>query len=309
LGIGLAQRRCIRRRSIEAPLDAQGLEVARAALDALADDARGDLLRQDVATDAIRELRTVHVRLAGSDTSIELDWADEATLRMAFREAHERLYGFAAGDRALVIASAGAEAVEHSAPGLPAGATPSPGSAAQREAPRAVSAWTGGGWCDVALRDREELRTNDTVAGPALIIERGATVWVESGWTAVAGVDGLLRMRRTEDIRAATTAAGGAPDSTTLEIFNGLFMHVAEQMGVVLRQTASSVNIKERLDYSCALFDGAANLVANAPHMPVHLGSMGASVAAVIAAHGNDLRPGDAFLLNSRTTAARTCRT
>jgi 5-oxoprolinase (ATP-hydrolysing) len=298
-GIGLAQRRCIRRRSIEAPLDEQGLSLARAALDALADDARGDLLRQDVAAGAIRERRTVHVRLAGSDTSIELDSADEATLRMAFREAHERLYGFAAVERALVIASAGAEAVEHNVSGLLDGATPPPGSAAQRQAPRAVSAWTGGERCDVALHDREELRTNDTVAGPALIIERGATVWVESGWTAVAAADGLLRVRRTGDTRAATTVAAGAADPLRLEIFNGLFMHVAEQMGVVLRQTASSVNIKERLDYSCALFDGAANLVANAPHMPVHLGSMGASVAAVIAAHGNDLRPGDAFLLNS----------
>jgi 5-oxoprolinase (ATP-hydrolysing) len=130
------------------------------------------------------------------------------------------------------------------------------------------------------------------------VIERGATVWLEHGWTASAGADGLLRVCRGR-ARAATEAVATAADPLRLEIFNGLFMHVAEQMGVVLRQTASSVNIKERLDYSCALFDAAANLVANAPHMPVHLGSMGASVAAVIAAHGADLRPGDSFLLNS----------
>jgi 5-oxoprolinase (ATP-hydrolysing) len=298
-GIGLAQRRCIRRRSIEVPLDAHGLAMARAALDALADEARGDLLRQDIATDAISELRTVHLRLAGSDTSLELDWADEATLRTAFGEAHERLYGFAAADRALVIASAGAEAVERSAPSLPAGAMPAPGPATQPQASRVAPAWTSGEWRDVALHVREELRAGDCIAGPALVVERGATVWIEPGWSAVAGADGLLRVHRTGDTRAAVTAAAGAADPLRLEIFNGLFMHVAEQMGVVLRQTASSVNIKERLDYSCALFDGAANLVANAPHMPVHLGSMGASVAAVIAAHGGDLRPGDAFLLNS----------
>ena len=298
-GIGLAQRRCIRRRSIEVPLDAHGHATARAALDALVADARGDLLRQDVAADAISQLRTVQLRLAGSDTAVELDWADEATLRAAFRAAHERLYGFAAGDQALVIASAGAEAMEGSAPDLPAGAKPSPDAAAQLRSSHVAPAWTDGEWRDVALHARDDVRTGDSVAGPALIIERGATVWIESGWTAAAGADGLLRVHRTGDTRTAATAAAGAPDPLRLEIFNGLFMHVAEQMGVVLRQTASSVNIKERLDYSCALFDGAANLVANAPHMPVHLGSMGASVAAVIAAHGDDLRPGDAFLLNS----------
>jgi 5-oxoprolinase (ATP-hydrolysing) len=108
---------------------------------------------------------------------------------------------------------------------------------------------------------------------------------------------------------ASRDTIGTAPDPLRLEIFNGLFMHVAEQMGVVLRQTASSVNIKERLDYSCALFDGAARLVANAPHMPVHLGSMGASVAAVIETHGADLRPGDASCSTRPITAARTCPT
>ena len=111
--------------------------------------------------------------------------------------------------------------------------------------------------------------------------------------------DGVLLVQRSGGTGGAARREGTAPDPLRLEIFNGLFMHVAEQMGVVLRQTASSVNIKERLDYSCALFDGAAQLVANAPHMPVHLGSMGASVAAVLEAHGTDLRPGDAFLLNS----------
>jgi 5-oxoprolinase (ATP-hydrolysing) len=298
-GIGLAQRRCIRRRSIEVPLDADGLGVARAALDALADDARGDLVRQDVAAGAITELRTVHLRLAGSDTSLELDWADEAALREAFREAHARLYGFAADVTTLVISSAGVEAVEHGAPESRAGATHASVSAAQPPPSRVVSAWTGGAWGEVALHARDELRTNAVVAGPALIIERGATVWIESGWSASAGADGLLRVSRTAGTCAVAATAAATPDPLRLEIFNGLFMHVAEQMGVVLRQTASSVNIKERLDYSCALFDGAANLVANAPHMPVHLGSMGASVAAVIARHGADLRPGDSFLLNS----------
>jgi len=298
-GIGLAQRRCIRRRSIEVPLDAHGLAAARAALDALADDARGDLVRQQVAGEEITELRTVHLRLAGSDTSLELVCADEATLRDAFREAHERLYGFAAGGPDLVIASVGVEAVERRVPEQPACASPASALESQPDTSRAVPAWANGAWREAALHARDELRTGASIAGPALIIERGATVWIEPGWCASASADGLVRVGRTEGTRAAATASAAAPDPLRLEIFNGLFMHVAEQMGVVLRQTASSVNIKERLDYSCALFDGAANLVANAPHMPVHLGSMGASVAAVIATHGADLRPGDSFLLNS----------
>jgi len=298
-GIGLAQRRCIRRRSIELPLDAHGLAAARAALEELAVAARGELARQDVATDAIDAQRTVHVRLAGSDTSLALDWADEVALRDAFRAAHERLYGFAASGAELVIASVVVEAAEHRAADLPAAAPEAAGPAARPRVSRIVPAWTGDGWHDVALHDRDQLRPKDRIVGPALVIERGATVWIEPGWHATHDADGLLHVRRAAGAPASATPADAAPDPLRLEIFNGLFMHVAEQMGVVLRQTASSVNIKERLDYSCAVFDGAANLVANAPHMPVHLGSMGASVAAVIEAHGNDLRPGDSFLLNS----------
>jgi 5-oxoprolinase (ATP-hydrolysing) len=298
-GIGLAQRRCIRRRSLEIPLDPDGLAAARIALDALADDARGDLLRQGVAGDAITGLRTVHLRLAGSDTSLELGWADEATLHDAFRAAHERLYGFAAGVPALVIASVGVEAVEDGAVHPPAAGSPTPEAAMLRRAPRFVRAWARDEWQEVALHARDELRGGDRITGPALVIEHGATAWIEGGWTATAGADGLLQVRRAADPGASVASTDATPDPLRLEIFNGLFMHVAEQMGVVLRQTASSVNIKERLDYSCALFDGAANLVANAPHMPVHLGSMGASVAAVIEVHGHDLRPGDSFLLNS----------
>ena len=176
--------------------------------------------------------------------------------------------------------------------GPPPTAAP-PRRAARRQDVRRVPAWSDGAWQEVALRARDELGADECIEGPALLIERGATVWLEPGWSASAAAAGLLRVCRAARSRAALEASATAPDPLRLEIFNGLFMHVAEQMGVVLRQTASSVNIKERLDYSCAVFDGAANLVANAPHMPVHLGSMGASVAAVIEAHGNDLRPGD----------------
>jgi 5-oxoprolinase (ATP-hydrolysing) len=297
-GIGLAQRRCIRRSGIERPLDAHGLAAAGTALDALAADARGDLLRQGVAADAIDERRSVQLRRAGSDTPLEVSWAGEAQMRSEFGAVHERLYGFAAGNQSLVIASVGVEAAEQRAPDLPATA-PAASAAAAASRGRTAMAWVDRGWCEVAWHAREDLHEGQCITGPAIVSERGATAWIEPGWTAAAGTDGVLLVRRAVARRTTGPAPDAAPDPLRLEIFSGLFMHVAEQMGVVLRQTASSVNIKERLDYSCALFDGAANLVANAPHMPVHLGSMGASVAAVIAAHGGDLRPGDAFLLNS----------
>jgi 5-oxoprolinase (ATP-hydrolysing) len=298
-GIGLAQRRCLRRRSVETRLDADGIAAAAAALATLAHEASGDLERQEVAAGAIELRRSAELRLAGSDAAIEVAWQDEASLRAAFHAAHERLFGFAAGGPEIVIASVGVEAVERTSCAAADPRTTWRAAAAPATPITRVSAWLSGDWRDVPLYVREDLRAGETFDGPALLAERGATGWIAPGWTATVEPDGTVLLCRTAGTAAATRDANATPDPLRLEIFNGLFMHVAEQMGVVLRQTASSVNIKERLDYSCALFDGAAQLVANAPHMPVHLGSMGASVAAVIDAHGHDLRPGDAFLLNS----------
>jgi 5-oxoprolinase (ATP-hydrolysing) len=298
-GIGLAQRRSMRRHSVEARLDADGMAAAVAALQQLAVEARADLERQQVAPTAIEERRTVQLRLAGSDSSIELPWRDEPTLRGAFRAAHQRLYGFAADEQPLVIAAVGVEAIERPRATIEPPASVREAGVPATRAAATAPAWCDGGWREVPLRAREELRAGDALEGPALVSERGATGWIAPGWTAAVEADGALLVRRAGSAGMAARPDGTRPDPLRLEIFNGLFMHVAEQMGVVLRQTASSVNIKERLDYSCALFDGRAGLVANAPHMPVHLGSMGASVAAVLEAHGADLRPGDAFLLNS----------
>jgi len=299
-GIGLARRRCIRRCSIEAGLDAAGVAGADATLRDLGRAAREELRRQGIAEAAIVTKRSAHLRIAGSDTTLEVDWQPEAELHRAFRAAHQRLYGFMDAAARVVIAMVTAEAVEKeapephgeswSAPG-PAGAAPQP--------PAAARAWLQGTWREVPLHVRESLVPGASLPGPALLSEPGSTAWIAPGWAGTVGPDGGLAVTRVARPATPSSVETGPPDPLRLEVFGGLFMHVAEQMGVVLRQTASSVNIKERLDYSCALFDGDANLVANAPHMPVHLGSMGASVAAVIAAHGADLRPGDAFLLNS----------
>jgi 5-oxoprolinase (ATP-hydrolysing) len=154
-----------------------------------------------------------------------------------------------------------------------------------------------GQWLDAALVVREDLRPGDVVAGPAIIAEKNATTVVEPGWEAnLTALDHLVLDRRAQ--RAMKFAAGTTADPVLLEVFNNLFMNIAEQMGLQLQNTAHSVNIKERLDFSCALFDAAGNLIANAPHMPVHLGSMGESIKTVIQENRGSMQPGDVYVLN-----------
>jgi 5-oxoprolinase (ATP-hydrolysing) len=299
-GIGLTSRRAIRRRTVERALDAAGHAAGLAALVDLRHEATAELQRQQVAIDSLTLEASAHVRLAGSDTSIELPWTDPASMHEAFFAAHRQLYGFADEAASLVIASVMAEAIER-APTAARGM----GDAAAIDAATVahagkVTVWMNGCANEVPVRFRNQLRMGDTLEGPLLLCEDGATNWVAPGWGGRVAEGGLLILQRqTASSSVVTTPSSTAPDPMRLEVFNALFMHVAEQMGAVLRQTASSVNIKERLDFSCAIFDGDANLVANAPHMPVHLGSMGASVAAVLEAHRADLRPSDAYLVNS----------
>ncbi len=307
-GIALASRRAIRRQTVECPLDGSGLDAAARELGRLAEQARADLQQQGVEVDRVRVIRSVQLRTAGSDTTIELPWQDPAGLRREFLEAHARLYGFVDDRAALVVATAMAEAIEDAADGVAARMGAGDGRAGggvdrdARRLPATIDAWLDGRRQPVPVRHRDSLRPGEQLAGPLLVCEDGATSWIAPGWYGTLEHGGICVLRRKDDLpwRATTEPVDARrPDPMRLEVFNALFMHVAEQMGAVLRQTASSVNIKERLDYSCAIFDAAANLVANAPHMPVHLGSMGASVAAVVAAFGHDLRPGDAYVLNS----------
>jgi 5-oxoprolinase (ATP-hydrolysing) len=303
-GIALTSRRAIRRRTFERPLDGMREADARAGLDDLASTVRADLLRQGVDAAAIDVRMAAEVRLEGSDTPIELEWQKPALLRPAFFELHRQLYGFADPHAPLVVATLMAEAIER-VDARPAtdGVGASPAIDRATAAAAFGSVWFDGEWHDdVPILDRAALAPGARLAGPLLLCEDGATSWIAPGWAGEVAPSGMLTLRRyAQAARSARSdgAATGRPDPMRLEVFNALFMHVAEQMGAVLRQTASSVNIKERLDFSCALFDAGANLVANAPHMPVHLGSMGASVAAVLDVHGRDLRPGDAYAVNS----------
>ena len=300
-GIGLTGRRAIRRRTVEAALDAAGLAAGRQTLNALETDARADLLRQGIAGSLVEMRTTAHVRLAGSDTTLELPWRPADALRAAFFEAHARLYGFADETAPLVIGSVMAEAIERvtAAPNVAAGKDPLPADAPTPAANASV--WIEGVLRTVPVVARRDLSPGAQLTGPMLLCEDGATSWIAPGWAGHVASSGLVVLNRSQSARGIghPDASATGPDPMRLEVFNALFMHVAQQMGAVLQHTASSVNIKERLDFSCAIFDATANLVANAPHMPVHLGSMGASVAAVLDTFGGDLRAGDAYLVNS----------
>jgi 5-oxoprolinase (ATP-hydrolysing) len=289
VGIGLAEPRAVRRGTLGQPLTAAGIDAARALCDALAGDAE---LALGAAAVRARSDRA-EIRAADSEVALPVAFGAVADMARAFADAHERRFGYRPAAQApLVLAAASVELVGEAAAELPAAPV-----AAGGAAPVEVEAWFDGAWRRVPLLDREALVPGARVAGPAIIAEATATTIVEPGWHAERLPGGGLVLRRAASAPRRAVPAGADP--VYVEIFGALFMHVAEQMGTVLRQTASSVNIRERLDYSCALFDADGRLVANAPHMPVHLGSMGASVRAVRDRHGAAVRPGDAYLVNS----------
>ncbi len=218
----------------------------------------------------------------------------------AFEAAYQQRFAFLMAGKRLMVEAVSVEAVVASdAPAEPRLPLHPPRTLANGDLPRrdTVRMYSGGAWHDTALVVREDLRPGDAVAGPAIIAEKNATTVVEPGWVANLTCFDHLSLVRVEQ-RAAVFAAGTQVDPVLLEVFNNLFMNIAEQMGLQLQNTAHSVNIKERLDFSCALFDAAGHLIANAPHMPVHLGSMGESIQTVIKANAGRMAPGDVYVLN-----------
>jgi 5-oxoprolinase (ATP-hydrolysing) len=294
-GIGLADLVELRQASVQAPLDAGVLAAARATIAALETAAAAALASQGVPREALVVERRLRLRYAGSDTTLDIALAGEAEVRAAFAAAHERRFGFVAAHQ-LVLEAVEVEARGGGAPAEAGSLAPEPRPEGARSA---ELAWLDGAWREIPMIARAALRAGERLEGPALIPEQNATTWVAPGWQAEADALGNLVLRRSS-ARPARPAAGAstASDPVLLEVFNNRFMHVAEQMGAVLQNTASSVNIKERLDYSCAVFDADGALVANAPHMPVHLGSMGESVRAVMTRFGAAMAPGDSFVLN-----------
>ncbi len=302
-GMGLADQVVIREQAVELPLAEAALDAVDARLQALADAAQAELVRQQVSRGAITVHRRAHVRYQGSDAALVVAMADAGgtpaerllAVTSAFEAAYRQRFAFLMQGKGLVVEAVSVEAiVAGDAPSEPTLPLHPPRAVPVRETVRMHAA---GAWHDAALVVREDLRPGDRVAGPAIIAEKNATTVLEPGWEAtLTALDHLVLDRR--EARAVTYAVGTTVDPVLLEVFNNLFMNIAEQMGLQLQNTAYSVNIKERLDFSCALFDAAGNLIANAPHMPVHLGSMGESIKTVIRENAGRMRPGDVFALN-----------
>jgi 5-oxoprolinase (ATP-hydrolysing) len=294
-GMGLANQIAMREASVEKPLDADGLGSAQAQLDALAQAAGDELVSQGVERAAIVVKRQLHLRYQGTDTALAVDFADEAAMRRDFDAAYRQRFAFLMRDRPLVIEAA---AVEASAAGEAFAEHRRDEAPSHHPAPLAgVRMYTEGAWHDAALHQREQLEAGALIDGPAVLAERNATTVVEPGWQARLDAQGAIELRRLRP-RAGARAIGTDADPVMLEVFNNLFMNIAEQMGLRLQNTAHSVNIKERLDFSCALFDADGQLIANAPHMPVHLGSMSESIKTVIQRNAGSMRPGDVYVLN-----------
>ncbi|NGO09589.1 5-oxoprolinase [Streptomyces sp. HC44] len=292
LGIGLADTTAMREQSVEAPLEASSMPGVLKTADDLEGAARAELLAEDVLEDRIQVTRRAQLRYDGTDTALVVELTEPGTMIRTFEDRHRATYSFTL-DRPVVVEALSVEATGLTEPpDLSALATPHSAAGPSET----VSLHTGGAWRDVPLHRREELPPGETVTGPAIITEASATTVVDDGWQAAMTDDGHLIMERVAVTESSDL--GTEADPVLLEVFNNLFMSIAEQMGARLESTAQSVNIKERLDFSCALFDPEGNLVANAPHIPVHLGSMGTSVKEVIRRRGSGMRPGDAYAIN-----------
>ena len=309
-GMGLADQSLIREQAIEKKLEASSFAAWTQELDALAVRAQQALLGTSWAgggaahggatnstpsPPGIELRRRVHVRYEGTDSALVVPFGDMQAIQQAFEAAYRQRFAFLMTGKALIVEAISVEAVIRGEVAQEPRLAVHP----PREVPRraTVPMFSGGRWHDAALVVREDLRAGDRIDGPAIIAERNATTVVEPGWQArLTGLDHLVLLRVKP--REQVFAAGTRVDPVLLEVFNNLFMNIAEQMGLQLQNTAYSVNIKERLDFSCALFDAEGNLIANAPHMPVHLGSMGESIKTVIQDNRGRMSPGDVYVLN-----------
>jgi 5-oxoprolinase (ATP-hydrolysing) len=296
-GMGLAEQAALRECSVEQRLDAHGLEQARRALDAIEAQARAELIAQGEPAGRLRAARRIQLKYEGSDTSIGVADGPHDAMVAEFEAAYRQRFAFLLANRPLGIESVSVEVVSPGGDEAVAASVPPAGGRLDDARLSIARLFAGGRWVDAPLYRREALPAGAAIDGPAIVAEATATTVVEPGWRATMTARGDLVLARVL-ARPVRQAVGTTADPVMLEIFNNLFMSIAEQMGYRLQNTAHSVNIKERLDFSCAVFDATGALIANAPHMPVHLGSMGASVQAVIADNAGRIAPGDVFVLN-----------
>jgi 5-oxoprolinase (ATP-hydrolysing) len=301
-GMGLADIRSVRQQAIEEPFGDKARKTLESVARRLARAAIDEVAGQGVAKNKIALHVRAHIRYAGTDTPLIVDAGRDAKLaslqsmKSAFERAHKAQFGFIDRAKALVIEAVSVEAIG--------------GGATFREKTRKITRaklppparrtrfFSNGKWQRARVYTRDTLAPGQKIKGPAIIIEPHQTVVVEHGWQAELTAKDHLVLRRVQKLKR-TRAIGTHADPVMLEVFNNLFMSIAEQMGVALQNTAYSVNIKERLDFSCAVFDANGSLVANAPHMPVHLGSMDRAVETVIRENRGKIRPGNVYAINA----------
>ena len=293
-GMGLADIRANRQQAVEKPLAQKAMGEVKAVIKRLTAETLAELKQQGIAAKAATTFARLHLRYAGTDTALIVDFSSPEKMQKAFEKAHRAQFGFVTPEKAIMVEAVSVEAVG-------GGSKAHERSAKLTEAkpkPLAQTKIFGGGkWRKAPVFARDKLKPGQRVKGPALIVEAHNTTVVEDGWGAELTARKHLLLRRVKAL-PKRVAIGTKADPVMLEVFNNLFMSIAEQMGVTLEKTAYSVNIKERLDFSCAVFDQDGQLIANAPHMPVHLGSMDRSVETIIAGNPH-MKPGDVYVLNA----------
>ena len=302
-GMGLADVRALREATVEAPLDAPDLDTRSGAL---AEAAQTALAQQGLPLARVSTVRRAHLKYEGTDSALEVAFGPAEAMRDAFETAHRQRFGFVAPEKTVVVEALAAEAVGETRGEI---ADLAPASGRPAIPLMTAETWSKGAARPTPVFDRAALPSGWRTPGPAIVVDASQTAVVEPGWTAEVDSLGNLMLTKTAD-RATDVSASPSPMSDTradpvrLELFANVFMATAEEMGQALQTTAYSVNIKERLDFSCAVFDAAGALIANAPHIPVHLGSMGEGVRTIIEARGKardgrGMRPGDAYMLNA----------
>ncbi len=299
-GIGLAEIRILKEKAIEKVLEADLVPELEAEFHGLKHQATEELAQQHPPSKAeIFEEQKAHLKYQGTDSTLIVTFADQATMAAEFSALHQQRYGFTLSDKALIVESISLELICETQPATETPQQPQRTNLAPIET---VAMYSGGQWQQTPVYDRAVLQPGDVIPSPALIIEKTGTNVIEPGWQGRLNEYNHLILEKIASVSPEAISVDtdfSQPDPVTLEIFNNLFRAIAEQMGVTLQNTSYSVNIKERLDFSCAIFDPQGHLVANAPHIPVHLGSMSESVYSLIQAHGAHLQPGDVYMANN----------
>lgn len=295
-GMGLADQRLIKEHYVGSELSDTLVEDLKPVFLGLENEGSRLMREQGVQEDKIMSLYKVHMRYAGSDTQLVVDFGDKDALRKSFEEAHRKCFGFIMEGKPIIIEAVSVETIgineRVTDPVLEKEENPVISPVAK------VRMYSNGEFHETSVFNRDELKPGTCISGPAMLIEKNTTIILEPGWEGRVTKRNHLFLKR-KTLLPAQIAIGTDVDPVMLEIFNNKFMSVAEQMGFTLQNTAHSVNIKERLDFSCAVFDGQGNLIANAPHIPVHLGSMGECVKSLIRTQLKGMRPRDVYLINS----------